>query len=369
VQQAMKADTLQRIWDAPVRLFHWLLVLSVVVAGVTGFLLLPRGFAIHLFAGTLVAALVLFRLVWGFAGSTYSRFRSFTFSPDETLGYARDQMAGRARHYLGHNPLGALMVAALLICLAAIVITGIATAGGVDKQGPLRGFVSFSAGQLQRGLHQIAAWGLLILIGGHLAGVIVESRREGFNLARAMVNGLKPSATSVIVVPPRWGMAAAGSGALGAFVLVPALLLWQRPAAGVPSYPLDAQYVKICGDCHIPFNPSLRTADAWAKLMASLDDHFGEDAHLPPAEAKTVSEYLAANSAEHWDTRAAIDFSREDAKDPTRITAAPIWLRRHGDLPDALFKRSKVASKSNCEACHSDARQGLFSPQGIDIPD
>ena len=88
------------------------------------------------------------------------------------------------------------------------------------------------------------------------------------------------------------------------------LLLWQKPAAGVPTYPLDSQYVKLCGQCHVPFNPSLRTGEAWARLMASLDNHFGENAHLPPDATKAVSDYLAANSAEHWDTRAAIEFSR-----------------------------------------------------------
>lgn len=365
----MKASALQRIWDMPVRLFHWALVLAVTAAGITGFLLLPRGFTIHLLAGTAIAALILFRLVWGFTGSTYSLFRSFMFSPGAVIAYARDQVAGRARHYLGHNPLGAAMVAALLLCLAVIVVTGVVTTGGVDKQGPLRGFISYDAGRLFRELHQFAAYGLLVLIVGHLGGVIFESRREGFNLARAMVTGLKPSAAAVIITPARKPAAVIGCLAVAAIVIIPLVLMWQRPAAGLPPAALDAQYVKICGDCHVPFNPSLRTAEAWTKLMASLDDHFGENAHLPEADAKAMTDYLVANSAEHWDTRAAVDFSRADPKDPTRITAGPAWQRRHGGLPDEVFKRPKVGAKSNCEACHSDARQGLFSPQGIDIPD
>ena len=365
----MKADSLLRIWDVPVRVFHWLLVASVLAAGVTGFLLLPRGFAIHLFAGTAIAALLLFRLVWGFTGSTYSRFRSFVFAPPAIVAYLRDHLAGKARNYVGHNPLGSLMVFALVACLAAVVVTGIATAGGLDKEGPLRAFVSYGLGRTLRELHQFAAYGLLLLIAGHIGGVIFESRRERFNLARAMVTGLKPSETPVSIDPPRKAAALIASALVAAAVVIPTLLLWQKPAAGTPPSTLDPQYLKICGDCHIPFNPSLRTADSWAKLMASLDSHFGEDASLKADELQAISAYLAANSAEHWDTRAAVDFSRIDEKDPLRITAGPSWQRRHGDLPAELFKRAKVKAKSNCEACHADARQGLFTPQGIDIPE
>lgn len=82
------------VWDLPLRLFHWSLLAAVATAAVTGFLLLPPWLNLHLIAGTIIIALLLFRFVWGFTGSTFSRFRSFMFSPRETLRHALGLMRG-----------------------------------------------------------------------------------------------------------------------------------------------------------------------------------------------------------------------------------------------------------------------------------
>src|SRR5258706_99436 len=97
------------VWDLPVRLFHWLLVASIAGASVTGWLLPVTWLQIHLIAGTAIGCLVLWRIVWGFTGTRYSRFRSFVFSPTATVSHVEDLLEGRAQREAGHNPLGALM--------------------------------------------------------------------------------------------------------------------------------------------------------------------------------------------------------------------------------------------------------------------
>ena len=146
-----------RVWDLPVRLFHWLLVAGIAAASITGWLLPATWLKIHLIAGTTIGCLVLGRLVWGFTGTRYSRFRSFTFSPAATIAHIKDLMEGRAEREAGHNPLGALMVFALLACIGTIVLTGVAALGGLLKQGPLKAFMSFASGMTYREIHSAVA--------------------------------------------------------------------------------------------------------------------------------------------------------------------------------------------------------------------
>lgn len=357
---------LRSVWDLPTRLFHWILLAAVVVAAATGLLLLPVRLNLHLWAGTTIIMLLLFRLVWGFTGSTHSRFASFLYPPRTILHHLRGLIAGKAEHATGHNPVGAVMIFTLLGVLTLLAATGLVILGGLDKQGPLRGVVNYASAGPLRELHELLAYGLIALAAGHVAGVSMESARSRFNLVRGMVTGLKPAPAGEIIAPPRLRAFAAGGVLLFGCAAIVTALLWRMPPAGVPVAALDQTYVRECGDCHVPFHPSLRSGKTWAAIMAGLSDHFGEDASLASGVTAQLSAYLAANSAEHFDTRAANVFR---APEPLRITETSFWTRRHADLPAAVFQQKNVGTKSNCEACHGDARQGLFMPQAIHVPE
>ena len=115
------------VWDLPIRLFHWLLVASIVAALALGFFGRKNLLDYHLYAGYLAGGLIAFRLVWGVLGSTFARFS--TFPP--SLAGIRGHLGGRHPSGYGHNPLGALMVYALLAMVAALVVTGFVVLGGV----------------------------------------------------------------------------------------------------------------------------------------------------------------------------------------------------------------------------------------------
>jgi len=106
-----------RVWDLPTRIFHWLLALSVLVAYVTGG---ERGtaFVIHVGAGHLILLLLFFRIVWGLIGSPYSRFADFVYSWQSIRNYLKDVVRLRPAHFVGHNPLGGLMVLAMFFAAA-----------------------------------------------------------------------------------------------------------------------------------------------------------------------------------------------------------------------------------------------------------
>jgi cytochrome b len=166
-----------RVWDPVVRLFHWTVAFGCVAAFLTEDLR-----QVHKAIGYVVLAALVVRLAWGFLGSRHARFGDFLRPPGETIGYARDLLQGRERRYLGHNPLGGLMVLVLMTVLAVIGISGWMTT--LD---------AFWGVDWVEELHEVAANSLLLLVPVHLLGVTVESWRHRENLVRAMVTGDKPA--------------------------------------------------------------------------------------------------------------------------------------------------------------------------------
>jgi cytochrome b len=364
-------ETKIAVWDRAVRIFHWLLVLSVLTAAATGFLGGKRTLDIHLIAGTLIGALIIFRLIWGFSGSTYARFGSFVCSPLESLRHARGLMRGRASHHIGHNPVGTAMILALLAVLTAIIVTGVIVLGGVVKEGPLAPFLTFTTAFSFREAHELLAFALLGLVALHVIGVLAESWRTRESLVRAMVTGTKlarPDAEAAAPADARPVFATAAFASIGGGAAILIAYLSMQPAFGVPTAPLDAVYAKECGSCHTPHHPSLASAATWGAVMRGLDNHFGENASLTPDVTAKLAAYMINNAAEKWDTWPANRLRIADAAEPLRITATKGWKRFHHHLPDALFKAKAVGGKLNCAKCHGDAETGRFAPRAIDIP-
>jgi cytochrome b len=360
-----------RVWDPAVRLFHWALVLAVLVAGWTGVWVGDRAITLHVMVGIGVGALVMARLVWGFCGGRFARFQGFVVGPVALMQHVRDLAQGHAARHLGHNPLGGAMIVVLLAALAALVATGLAVWGGVFRAGPLTTYLSVDAGERLLTLHGWIAYGLFGLVAAHVLGALGESLRTSENLAGAMVTGRKERrafdhAPAEVTAQPFVALAMVVAG-LGAALALGASQA-RRPVPGAPALIADSAYASQCSDCHAVYHPSLLPAASWRVLMAGLGDHFGEDASLPAADTEAVTAYLTAHAAETTETRAAHVFRTVDPAAPFTITATPFWKDRHAGLPDALFKSPAVATKANCAACHGDAGSGWFYPGNINIP-
>jgi cytochrome b len=185
----MQAPTLIKVWDLPLRIFHWLLVIGFVVAYLTDEGLLTA----HVWAGYTVLGLLVFRLVWGFIGNDYARFSSFLCSPIKSAVYVKDAVAKKAPRYLGHNPAGSAMIVLLMLGLLMIVMSGLVLYGADQHLGPFAGMVGKSSERLWKEIHETAANVTLLLVVGHVAGVIFESIVHRENLVKAMWNGYKNS--------------------------------------------------------------------------------------------------------------------------------------------------------------------------------
>ncbi|UCV04753.1 cytochrome b/b6 domain-containing protein [Dechloromonas denitrificans] len=174
-----------RLWDLPTRLFHWLLVLCVLAAVVSGQL---GGNLIdwHGRIGLLIVGLLVFRLVWGIVGSTYARFRQFVPTPARIKAYLRGEWQGE-----GHNPLGALAVFGLLGLLIAQVLSGLFSNDDIAFVGPLFDLVSKNLSNRLTGIHHLLSNLLIALVVLHVAAIAFYARVKKQSLVKPMITGWK----------------------------------------------------------------------------------------------------------------------------------------------------------------------------------
>lgn len=175
------------VWDPFVRVFHWTLVVAFTVAYLTEDDLLT----VHVWAGYVVGALVVARVVWGFVGSPHARFSDFVYAPATALRYGRDLLLFRGERHLGHSPGGGYMVVLLLVFLAATVVTGLVVYGGDQQAGPLAGMFTKDTGEAVEEVHEVFANITLALVFAHIAAVVLACFVLRENLIRAMVTGYK----------------------------------------------------------------------------------------------------------------------------------------------------------------------------------
>ncbi|WP_374319381.1 cytochrome b/b6 domain-containing protein [Aquabacterium sp.] len=219
------AGKLIELWDWPLRVFHWSLVLSVSTAIATG-LLGGSWMPVHAIAGELIAGLLAFRLAWGFFGSSHARFRQFVPGPRRLLAYLKGRWTG-----VGHNPLGALSVLALLTLLLVQVATGLVGNDDIAFQGPLASLVSEATSHRLTGVHHLLVKVLYGLLALHLAAIAFHLHVKKDNLVSPMVTGKKlvPKETTE---PRRYSLAALVSAGLIGLVaaLMPGGLAWWSTA-------------------------------------------------------------------------------------------------------------------------------------------
>lgn len=182
------------VWDAPVRVFHWLAVLSFFGAWITAES--ERWRLLHVTLGYTLAALVAFRVVWGLVGTRHARFANFVRGPGAVMRYLRSLFSGRPEHHAGHNPAGALAIVGLLLLSALLTFTGWAT------------YNEIGGGEWAEELHEGLANAMMALVGVHVAGVVISSWLHRDNLVCGMVTGWK-AGTPAEAIRSAWRSVAA----------------------------------------------------------------------------------------------------------------------------------------------------------------
>ena len=181
---APKPPHVVRVWDLPTRLFHWALAVLVSFSWISGQFGGRDWLEWHFRSGYSVLALIVFRLLWGFAGDRYARFANFSPSLVRAWNYVRNPAPST-----GHSPLGALSVYALLLATGLQAITGLLSSDGDFTEGPWAIFVSERTVHRMSSLHSINRWMLLALVTVHLAAIVGYSAARGKDTAFAMLTG------------------------------------------------------------------------------------------------------------------------------------------------------------------------------------
>lgn len=215
-----------RVWDLPVRLFHWLLL--VLVAGsITTVKIGGNAMAWHGRIGQAILALIVFRLLWGFVGSTTARFSQFVRGPGAVLDYLNGRWRG-----VGHSPLGALSVIALLLVIGAQAMTGLFATDDIAFNGPLYRAVSVNTAIQLSGWHRQAEWLIYGLVALHLLAILFYRLVKRDDLITPMLTGTKP-VTDPQMEPTRGG----GPWALVLALAAAGVAYWFAGGAVLPPPP------------------------------------------------------------------------------------------------------------------------------------
>jgi cytochrome b len=165
-----------RVWDPVVRLFHW----SLVAGFMLNMFVWTDGEMLHRYIGYGILGLLGFRLIWAVVGTPYARFSSFVPTPRRLADYVGSLRKGREPRYIGHNPLGALMMIALVLLMAGCGLTGW-----------MMQTETFWGSEAVEEIHETLAWLILALAGLHVVAALVESFRHRENLILSMLTGRK----------------------------------------------------------------------------------------------------------------------------------------------------------------------------------
>ena len=169
-----------KIWDLPTRLYHWMQALLFTLVALSGF----NGGGPHITFGLALFSLLLWRLAWGILGSETSRFSQFIHSPRVVLSYLKGNYSAKP----GHNPVGGLMVFALITMLITQCLSGLALAGWFDSFSFLEGVLNEQFYYMVEGVHLFVAKSLVLLVAIHLAAILIYKLRKK-PLVLAMITG------------------------------------------------------------------------------------------------------------------------------------------------------------------------------------
>ncbi|GLX78553.1 hydrogenase [Thalassotalea insulae] len=178
------------VWDLPIRIFHWGFVILLLALWYTSEQ--DRGLIeVHMKLGYLALGFVLFRIIWGFVGTTHARFKNFVPNFYQVIIYIRGSLSDKTTQYAGHNPAGSLMVLLMLLLVLVQASTGLFINDEVFSSGPYSGVLSSELERLLKFIHSNGFNAILLMSSVHVFAVFYYLLVKKQNLIKPMVNGKK----------------------------------------------------------------------------------------------------------------------------------------------------------------------------------
>ncbi len=176
----MNKNNKTTVYDWPTRIFHWLFAFLFLGAYLIVEIVDDENplFTLHMIAGLTIGFLLILRIIWGFAGTTYARFSSFKMNPGELMGYLKEAVVTKTKRYLGHNPASSYAAVIMFVCAAGLVFTGVMMTGGSETD-------------FYEETHELLANLFLITVIAHVGGIIFHHIKHRDSLWSSMFDGKK----------------------------------------------------------------------------------------------------------------------------------------------------------------------------------
>ena len=360
------------IWSLPTRVFHWLFVLFILLAFLTGDE--DRLLNYHAIIGYAVLILLIFRAFWGVFGPKYSLFRDFSNTIPNAKEFLKNIFEENQK-YLGHNPLASYVLLFMLIIAFLTVITGILAFGIQEGKGVL-GFLNtpyFKEMDLFKEIHEFFANLFIVSIIAHISGILVDrllhKKTETLN---SIITGYKVTKEDESIKLNIYQKIFAFImfiffvGFLCFNIYNPNNILIASKYEAIDYKTQNEAFVNECASCHTLYPPNLMPKKSWELIMSDLENHFGDDASLDEELNKNILAFLLKNSSETSTMENSWKFLNSIGdKDIIAISKTTYWDKRHKDIPKEIFDNEKIKSKANCKACHSDIEKGLIEDENI----
>jgi len=332
----------------------------------------------HAIFGILFALLFVIRIIWGFIGPKYSKFKDFNFNKSDLKKYLLSPFK-HTKEYIGHNPASSFAIIAMMILSLFTALTGM-LAYGIEQNHGIFSFLHsdyFKQMELFEELHEISANMLLGVIAIHAAGSLIDRLIKKSDAIDSMISGYKQLSSNIAI---RMNIFQKIFAIVSLVLFIYAfyyMISTKTDNIMIASAYQKQDYAKIhpefeneCGSCHMIYPPYLLPKKSWVTMMQDLENHFGDDASIDTNKNISIMAYLKANSAENSTHEAAFKIlkSLKENDSTIAITQTPYWKSRHKHIDNEIFLSQEVKNKANCSACHQDIEYGLIENTLIKIP-
>ncbi len=363
------------VWPIGTRIIHWMFALSFSAAFFTSFY--EYMLHDHVALGFIFTIMLFYRIIWGFIGPEYAKFKTFKLRPSQLKHYFVEKVQNRWRKIpAGHNPASSWFTVWAMIVGTFIVISGLLLYGIQEAKGALS-YLNDDYTQyifILELIHRYASYLFVVWATIHILGVFIEQFWHKTNMVFAMISGYKKTDGKDTEVSTMLAMFAFGSIVLAIatyFFIISSNynFLTLQKYREIDYAQEHMVFHRDCGDCHKVYPPHVLPEESWRLIMATLDNHRGEkitEDNITMHAQESILNYLVENSAEHSTREVAVKtmHSLGDIR-PKAITKTPYWRETHKDIPRSVYKTKKVKDKSNCFACHKDFEYGLLDDMNI----
>lgn len=331
----------------------------------------------HVSFGLALGVVFIFRIFWGYIGPKHSKFKDFRFNKNELIEYMLHPFS-KTKEYVGHNPASSFAIVAMMVLAFLSIISGLFAYGIEENHGVLSFLHTqyFKKMDIFKDIHELFSNLFLAVIIVHIVGSLVDKFIKKSDAIDSMISGYKLTKENE-TIKTNIVQKVLGIVFILASLFALYYLLFTKENIFLANENIKQEYgivnsdfAKECGSCHITYPPYLLPKESWQKMMANLEDHFGDDASTDEDTTAYILAFLEDNSAQNSTHQAAFNIlkSLKGNKSTIAITKTPFWEKKHDDIDKSVFANAKIKSKANCKACHTDIENGLIENDLINMP-